>query len=125
MLLHMPHHLVDRLLDSYIPSLRSNFLDHPRRWHLGNHALGLRHRSSEQSDQLRPTLAAIGTELRIPHPDVSRSTHPMDYPLPRISAKMQNKISDSVFMRPLPLPNLFVTQLAQTDLKTLGHLIQP
>jgi hypothetical protein len=49
----------------------------------------------------------------------------MDHPLPRISAKMQNKISDSVFMRPLPLPNLFLTQLSQTNFKALSHLIQP
>jgi hypothetical protein len=87
-LLHMSYHLVDRLQHTHIPPLWRNPL-HQSLWrHPRNHALRLVKRRPEQRDQLLCAHPTLGTELRIPHPDIGRATYPMYHPLPRIPTEV-------------------------------------
>jgi len=124
MLLHMPDYLVDRIQHTDVTPLRSNPLHQPLGRHRSNNPICLRHGSRELLHQLSATQTIRRTELRIPHPNILSPTHPMHNPLPHISAKMKHKITDSILMSPMPLPNLRIRQFTQTNSQVLRHPIQ-
>ncbi len=124
MLLHMSNHLVDRIQHANLMCLRSNPLNQPLRRHGSNNFPSLRHRSRKLLHQLSATQTISSTKLRIPHPNILAPAHAMHNPLPHVPAKMQHKIPHSILMSPMPLPNLRVRQLTQTNAQIIRHPIQ-
>jgi hypothetical protein len=106
MLLHAPHHLVDRIEHGHVSPLRIRPLRQSLRGCLRDHRASHRHRRAEPLHQLHACQLALRRELRIAPTHVWLAARPMHHPLPHVPAHVQHQVADCVLMRRAALPHL-------------------